>query len=367
MGGALLASVGLLRLRRIAFSQMPSVVATAIAVLGLFVIVFAVYVLRHGTGGSETRVDLRPESSAEAAAADTGDVSVFVRNTDGDPMPGLAVELQSGFTGEGRKLAGRTDDAGRFTFRRVEIDPGTPWIAVATYDDADFTSDLLRAPGNVMIKVAPTTKSDEALSVDVASLALVGDARGMQALQVVGMRNRSKEASVAGIVLPVLRGGTEIDPGPGLDRASLLVDKRGNMVSIAPLLPGRSQFSYTYLEPMQRRGQPVKLKTAYRTRRFDLLVGGKLDLKPTARLHRRGSVKLGGRSYRRYTAENVRKGDVLAGTIVLASTSNVLTIALVTFAALLALAILGLPLFRRRRTKPVDDAPTERAPQPEWT
>jgi hypothetical protein len=357
--------MGVLRLRRIAFAPMPSRVATAITIVGLFVVVFAVYLLRSGGAEREPLMTLQPQTSA-SAVAETGNVGVRVVTMKGDPVPDVPVELQSGFTGEAKKLTGFTDDRGRFTFRRVAIDPGSPWIAVATYDDADFTSDLLRTPGNVTIAVAPTTKSDAALSADIASLALVGDERGMQALQVVAMRNRSDEASVAGILFPILRGGTELDPGPGLDRASLLVDKRGNMVSIAPLVPGRSQFSYTYVAPMQRRGQAVSLKAPYTTRRFDLLVGGKLDFRPKSGLHRRGSVELGGRTYRRYTAENVRKGQALRGTVVLLSGSKVIAIALVALAVLIALAILLVPMLRRRQKMPEPAAP-QREPQPEWT
>ena len=353
-------------MRRLAFTPMPAALAGAISVIGLFVLGFAVFVLLSGTPSNTPEpVGTLAPTSAGPAAPELSDVRVDVRTTSGKPVANAPVRLESRFaaTEPTKKLTGQTDASGRFTFHGIDINPGSPWVAVAHFDDRDFPSSVLRSGRSVTITVAAVTFKADRIRVTAESLALVGDATGMQAVQAVTVADRSHLAFAGGLSFPLLDGATAIDPRTGLDRDLLELDKNNQMVSSAPLLPGSHEFTYTYVAPTER---TIRIDVFYTTNRFDILVGGRLELRPDGKLHANGSIKLAGRSYRRYTAVHVVAGRQLTARVVVTKPSKAPRVALIVLAGLIALAIVLLPLLRRRRQAP-EAAETPKEVQPEWT
>ena len=140
------------------------------------------------------------------------------------------------------------------------------------------------------------------------------------------------------------------------------------MVSSAPVLPGSHEFTYTYIAPMRRSGVKIRLAIFYDTKRFDVLVGGKLTLRAQGALHANGTVKLGSRTYHRFTATDLHAGQHVVGRLGVEKPSRAPEVALLVLAVLIALTLIVLPLVRRRRRRtpePIaDEAPRK---QPEWT
>lgn len=369
VGGLALAAMGILRLFRVAFAYMPAALAATITVAGLLVGTFAVYVSRAGltdNAGRQPVVSLAPALDGPVPAQ-LGDVHVTVRTRSG-PVPDASVTLESRFAIDEtpKKLAGRTDANGRVTFAKVDISPGSPWIAVAHYAGRDFPSTLLRSARSTTIEAAPVMFDPKRITVGASSTAIVGDTSGMQVVQAMTLVNHSSRAFAGGLSFPLLSGATAIDPRTGLDRAFLTLDNRNQMVSSAPVLPGSHEFTYTYVAPVGRTGAAFRLDVSYGTNRYDVLVGGKLDLRPQGKLRRNGKVTLGGRTYLRYTARHLAAGQHVTGRIALRKPSHVPTVAILVVAIALALAIIALPLLRRRRQSSVPlEAP--RQVQPEWT
>jgi hypothetical protein len=364
--------MGILRLRRIAFTHMPPVVAAAIAVAGIGVCAFAGFVLIHGapanTSGPQPLVTLAPDFSGPAPAQ-IGNVQVIVRTVNG-PVADAPVTLSSRFAADEppKKLTGRTDASGSVSFDKIDINPGSPWVAIAHYDGRDFPSSVLRSGRTVTIYVANVAFDPKHITVDAESLAIVGDADGMEAVQALTVVNHSVRAFAGGVSFPLIEGATAIDPRTGLDRDALALDANNQMVSTAPVLPGSHEFTYTYIAPMGRTGTHVRLDVFYATKRFDVLIGGKVALEPQGKLRGNGTIKLAGRTYHRFTAQHLHAGEHLTARIVIPKPSRVPTTALLVLAIGAALAIIVLPLLRRRRRTP--EPPTEPATpvmQPEWT
>ncbi len=359
-------------MRGVAFTHMPTGIATSITVVGLLVCGFAGFVLFRGergtSSGPEPVVTLAPDF-AGPAPAQIGNVRVNVRTVTG-PVADAPVTLSSRFAADEppRKLTGRTDASGSVSFDKIDINPGSPWVAIAHYDGRDFPSSVLRSGRIVTIYVANVAFDPKHITVDAESLAIVGDADGMEAVQALTVVNHSVRAFAGGLSFPLLEGATAIDPHSGLDRDSLALDANNQMVSTSPLLPGSHGFTYTYIAPMGRTGTHVRLDVFYATKRFDVLVGGKVAMKPQGRLRANGTVKLAGRTYHRFTAERLHAGEHLTGRIVVPKPSRVPTTALLVIAILAALAIIVLPLLRRRRRAPEPETePAKPQMQPEWT
>jgi len=363
--------MGILRLRRIAFTPMPSFVAVCIATVGVAVFAFGVFLSIHdestSDSGPQPVVTLAP-TFAGPAPAELGDVHVTVRTLSG-PVADVPVTLESRFTVDepAKKLSGRTDPSGGVSFDRIDINPGSPWVAVAHYAGRDFTSSVLRTAGSVTLHVSDLTFDPKHLQVDAESIAIVGDRSGLQAVQAVTVVDRSVRAFAGGLSLPLLDGATAVDPRTGLDRELLALDANNQMVSSAPVLSGSHEFTYTYIAPMGQTGVPFKLAIFYATKRVDVLIGGKLELHPGGALHANGTIKLAGRTYHRFTAKDLHAGQHLVGRLVLRKPSRIPTIALLIVAILLALAIVLLPLLRRRRPAPEPPVEAAKQVQPEWT
>jgi hypothetical protein len=201
----------------------------------------------------------------------------------------------------------------------------------------------------VQITVAPTTPSPARIEVHAASLALVGDARGVQAVYAATLTNNGDRAYVGGVPMPVLSGAMAVEPRSGTDRAQLAVQD-GTLFSSTPVLPGSTPLSFTYVAPMPQKGVDTSIETTFPTSRFDLLLSGKLGV--SARKHADGTIRLGGRTYHRYTWRDLKPGDVISARVFVASAVPMLRAGAIALGGALAVLIVAFPLLRRRRRAP---------------
>jgi hypothetical protein len=371
VGGTALASVGVLRLTGAGFVAMPRRVAQIVLVTGIAVVAFGVVLISLGPPDDEPsaipRATLEPASDDPKPSTDRG-VRGTVVTQDGDAIDDVKVTLVPLFMEAGvDPLRTRTDADGDFSFDDVDVDPGSPWIAEATFDGVRFPSAALRAPRGpdapLRIVVAPTTKSEKDVRIDVESVAVVGDKSGGQAVHALTVTNDGQRAYVGGLRLPLLPGATAIQEGTGLDRRYLELGE-GEMTSRAPILPGRHDLTYTYIVQMSDRGIAIAHRTQLPTERYEVLVGGGITLSARGGLRQDGHVELGPggeqRTYARYVARDLDRGDRVDARVAVASGPDALRIGGFVLAALLAIAVIAAPVLRRRRrtvsTSSSDDA-----------
>ncbi len=311
----------------------------------------------------EPRVTLAPLEPEDVAP--TSEVNGIVRSVDGSGLGDVRIELIPLFSDESAEpRSSRTDAKGRFAFADVDVTPGTPYVADAHFDDATFPSDVLRfgtsAADPVVIRVAQTTKRARDVRFDVESIAIVGDARGAQAVHAITVRNRGTRAYVGRLRLPLLPGANAIDPRGGLDRRTLQLHG-GELVSLGPNVPGRHDITYTYIAPMPSRGLTIEHRAVYPTARFELLVGGELAGRRTDGPSRWKSVDIGPggqkRTYQRFEARNLSSDESARFIVSVRRGSPVLRFAGLTAAAALAIGIVAFPLMRRRRRSKAQSPP----------
>jgi hypothetical protein len=335
---------------------MPRMVAILTLVSGVAVGVFGVAFARIAITEPEPapRVSLepvRPDRQPDAGNVVHGRV---VRSG-GEPLAGRTVTLRPAFDG-GKTRRTVTDGDGSFAFVGAGVTPGNPYVAEVDFDGATFPSEMLRSPrpleDAVRIVVAPTTKKSVGLSVRVESIAVVGDENGLQALHVLTVRNRSRRAFVGGLHLPLLPNATAIDPATGLVRRFLKLGE-GEFISRAPVLPGDTDITYTYVAPMGTPPLHARYHFRYRTNRFELLVGNGLRAEAVGPLKKAGAVRLGEageqKSYDRIAAADLRAGDDVELRISPRGKNAVLTTGAIAGAIALSIAMLAFPIVRRRR------------------
>jgi hypothetical protein len=121
--------------------------------------------------------------------------------------------------------------------------------------------------------------------------------------------------------------------------------------------------SYTYVTQMSAGGIAFSRAVTLPTSRYELLVAGDLDIEPSDGLRRSGEVKLGPRdaqrTYRRYIATNLERGDNVTGRIVVAEGPELFRIVAPIATIVIAIALLVFGLVRKRR------ASLRSAPEPE--
>jgi hypothetical protein len=350
MGGVRLAAAG--------FLAMPRLVAIASVAGGICVAGFGVgllFAVRPQRASHEPAITLEPARPGMAKGAPPRAVSGLVLSG-GRPVADARVELTPLFDEpKVAERATRTDERGRFNFDDIDISPGYPYAADVHYDDAVFSSDVLRF-GNarstpVRIAVARTTHSAARLRFDSESIAIVGDEKGVQAVHAITVRNTGTRAYVGRLRLPLLPGATAIDPGAGLDRRNLDL-AAGEIVSTAPIVPGRHDLTYTYIASMSRNGIELRHRPAYPTRRFELLLGDGLRAQHVGGLPATGEVRIGPtgqqRTYRRFESRDLGRSDVIRAVIAVAGPSQLPRALGLAGAIVAALAIVAFPLVRRR-------------------
>jgi hypothetical protein len=348
---------------------MPRQVAAISLVAGLAVVAFGVALLFIQP--PDATVEDRSQSplatlepvGTSAPLDSTSDVTGTIVSPSKKAMGGVAVELVPLFEGRGAKVRKTTSsDDGAFAFTNVKLDLGSPYVVEAVYDGARFPSTQLRAPRgsdpSVEIAVAKTTRKVADLSVSLESLTVVGDDEGLQAVHALTLRNVGDRAYVGKVAFPLLRGAASIQEGTGLDRR-LLDLSHGLMTSSKPVLPGRTDVSYTYVTQMSKSGIPFTRQLNLDTERYELLVTGDLAVDEAKGIRADGDVTLGApgaeRSYERWDATGLKTGDNLGARFVVDTGPDLLRVGAPIAAGVVALLLLAFGLLRRRRKPPVAD------------
>jgi hypothetical protein len=346
VAGAALASLGVLRLTRAGFHLMPRGTAIAIVAAGTMVVAFGSLLPRFVHQRSRGEITLQREpSGATPAPVPNTDLRGVVRSATGQPVAGAKVVLYAS-TRPPVTVSSSAD--GGYVFRGLPI--GGPYRVAVSYRGGVFAKAVLVPSEPLQTTVAATTTKPESMSVKAASLAVVGDARGVQAVYAATLENGGHDAYAGGVPLPVLPGAMGVDPRSGLDRTQLGV-QNGTLYSSAPVLPGSSALTYTFVAPMPENGVDAATETTFPTARFDLLVAGRL--RADAGKHATGTVRLGGRTYHRYTWRHLAAGDTISARIRASSALPLIRTAAIAAGGILAAAIVAFPLMRRRRSAPV--------------
>ena len=335
---------------------MPSVVAACALIVGAAVTIFSAFYARTETGATgvgHPTISLSPASTDEPM--DGGDeLHIRVTTPEGRGVEGVEVQPVPLFHGESEGESpdpGDTNARGEATLE-AQPTPDRPYLVDVLFDGETFSSPVLRS-GNepsdpVQIVVAPTTKDDDGITIEAESVAVVGGRDGVQVVHAVSVRNRGDEAYTGGLRLQFIPGATAIDPRSPLDRRRLeLTDDA--MVSTAPLVPGRSEITYTYTAQMPRRGIDATFEAAYPTRRFDLLTADGLAADELDGLAPADGITLSGRDYRRFSVRDLDPSEQVSARIAPTEASPVLLIGAIVAVGALAIFIVVFPVLRRRR------------------
>lgn len=364
LAGAAAALTGLFRLSGLGLRRMPRLLGAAVLVVGVAVGGLGLVLPRLGGADPAPgpRIPLEPAEPPETTpgtADGSGTISGVVRTADGEPVEETAVTLRRfRRTEEVETLEATTDPGGTFAFTELAVAPDVAYTVEADHRGATFASDLVflgphGASTDVELVVSPPTEDADALSVDVDSTVLVGDTEGIQVVQIVGLTNETDRAFVGPVRLPVLEGAAGLVPRRGLVRTRLSTGP-DELLSRAPVLPGRTEVVYEYGLPAPTDARTIDRRVRYPTGRLDVLVAGELVVRDAAGLSDEGEVRLGTtgeeRPYRRYSAAGLEPGDTVAPTVGIGPGGDALGIVLVGLGALTAVALLVFPLLRRRRS-----------------
>lgn len=349
VGGAALAAMGTARLTHAALRTMPRSVAIAILVAGAAVVAFGAALPRLSRP-EPNQITLQPQSSADAAApAPRTDFRGVVRSIDHSTVAGANVMLtQAG----SKTTTARTAPDGSFVFRGVAI--GGPYRVSVTHGGGVFDKVVFLPSPPLEIAVAPTTTKPDDVHVRAASLAVVGDQGGVQAVYALTLENTGCSAYTGGVPLPVLPGADALEPRSGLDRTQLGFQD-GTLFSSAPIMPGTTAITYTYVAPMPPKGLDLGVDVTFATDRFDLLIGG--HVRATSAQHGNGRVALGGRTYQRLTWRGLQPGRALGARIAPHSNAGLVRAGAIAAGGLVAAAIVLVPLLRRRRRTVLSGSP----------
>jgi len=345
VAGAALTSLGVVRVTHAAFLTMPRAVAFVILATGAVVVAFGALLPHFVRARQQPTIALQREpTDALPEPVPNGDLRGSVRSVKGDPVPGAKVVLYSS-----TKKPSTTSSApdGSYAFHNVAI--GGPYRVAVSYGGGLFAKVVLVPSPPVQITVAPVTTSPATVTATAASLAVVGDTRGVQAVYAATLENASDKAYTGGVPLPVLPGAMAVEPRSGTDQSQLAVQD-GTLFSSAPVLPGSTSISYTYVAPMPEGGVDATTDVTFPTTRFDLLVAGGVNAKTHG--HANGTVRLGGRTYRRYTWRDLKAGDAVPARVAVSSPVPLLRTGAIAAGGVLAAIIVLFPLLRRRRRAP---------------
>src|SRR5205807_6406327 len=225
-----------------------------------------------------------------------------------------------------------------------------PYRVTVPYGGGLFAKVVLIPSPPLPITVAPATTNPTAVSVRAASLAVVGDARGVQAVYAATVENSADKAYTGGVPLPVFPGAMAVEPRSGMDQSQLAVQD-GTLFSSAPVLPGSNSITYTYVAPMPESGVDASTDATFPTARFDLLVAGRVHAKTHG--HENGTVRLGGRTYQRSTWRQLNPGDAVPARVAASSPLPLVRTGAIFGGGVIAALIVLFPLVRRRRRAPL--------------
>jgi hypothetical protein len=349
VGGAGLAAMGVLRLAGSTFGSMPKPLAGVVVAVGAGIVAFGAFLpqmtVNDESNGDVFALEPQPTGATPEPLLDA-DIGGRVRTGDDEPVEDQQVTLAM----DDARLETRTRADGTFTFEDVSV--VGPVLLTTRYDGATFTASPSRGLNEpVEIRVAATTDDDEKLRVRASSLALVGDRRGIQAVHAITIRNSGNEAFAGRLRLPLLPQANTFVPGLGLSRTQLDVDHE-ELVSLAPVLPGSTEITYTYAAPLPASGIDFAPRMSIDTDRFDLLLAGDLfarDVRPPARTD---TALIGDRSYERLSWRRIDRGAHVEAHISESKDAPVVRIGLTVLAVLAAASLVLAPLVRRRRKIP---------------
>jgi len=268
------------------------------------------------------------------AAPNDGSVSgqIVNKTSGGGSTAGVNVALIS-FGRKEQAPLGRmftTADAdGRYAFGGVDRDPNIVYLVVAQYANISYPSEtpfqLLQPEVQFDVPVYESTSSDDALQFERLNLLVLGADQGsLQFMQMGAIVNNGDRTFVAAnpqdqqlaraVKFALPRGALGAQMQSGFDQQDVIPGIGGIQVT-TPLLPGRHEFALSFELPYSGSSADVSLQVPYPTAAFSVYLpntGLRLD---SSTVTSGGSAVLGGQQYALYTASNLPKATIVAGSV----------------------------------------------------
>jgi hypothetical protein len=223
---------------------------------------------------------------AHALAASNGEIDGNVLNgtTGGKPLAGQAVALilQVG-AGQQRVATTTTDAAGNFHFTGLATDQQDIYAASVTYEGATYTSDPISLAGDahppaITVLAYDATASPAQLGVGRVTLLIekpsidAGTIRVVELFTMVNAGNQTfvgQPSASGGMPTGLLRfalpdGYTNLLAQDGFGGGQIIQVNRG-FASTAPVLPGQSQFSFSFTYPYDGTHASLAYEAVYPT------------------------------------------------------------------------------------------------------
>ena len=289
-----------------------------------------------------------PQQAPQQVTGAAKDFRGALRGTvtlEGAPVAGLQVVLYVMRNGadETRSFAA-SDTSGAFRFERVKTDPAFSYVVSAEYDGVVYhTAPLVFAAGEqekeVSLSVARTTTSDAQISVPQEHLILEPHPGKIRVTTVMVVRNSGARAyvgfeqvglgkrEVVKLHLPIGYKDFQFIQG-GATANVELVDWGGSYTR--PLPPGSATLAFQYDLPVTGGKLVFSRNVGYAIKRFDILISVPKIKEPnnpnneisnpefrasSGMLTDQGVFNLRGRSMRRFSGQDVRKGSSVSVTL----------------------------------------------------
>lgn len=300
---------------------------------------------------------------------------------------GLTVTLHMAATGATSTVTQTTkmDADGRFSFSNLDTISTTRYLAIASYQEVPYYSDILSFDANqttlpISMTVYETTTDPAAIHVSQTHLVFDVQTREFNVLQVVAIQNTSDRTYIGStasgphritLQLPFLQGASTIEfDNPAATDSTL----RGSefLAYALPIPPGDDQIVYNYTLPFEPPTYGLNLKMPYDVDKLRVLLADVGATIQSTQLSAPSNFPTqSGMQFIVSSADNIKAGTVVSAafnnlpttvgsatpetnpaTVPAATANNNLQIiggVVLGIATLAAVALLAYPIIRRRR------------------
>jgi len=227
------------------------------------------------------------------------------------------------------RMVTTADADGGYSFAGVDRDPNIIYLVVAQYSNISYPSEapfqILEPSVEFDVPVYESTSADDALQFERLNLLVLGADQGsLQFMQMGAIVNNGDRTFVAAnpqdqqlaraVKFALPRGALGAQMQSGFDQQDVIPGIGGIQVT-TPLLPGRHEFALSFQLPYNGSSADVSLQMPYPTAAYSVYLpntGLRLD---TSALTSGGNAVLGGQQYALYSASNLPKATIVAGSV----------------------------------------------------
>lgn len=312
-----------------------------------------------------------------ASAKDLGTIrGRIVDGVTGAARSGVEVVLSAN-DADGEMLFERrtvTDGRGRYRFERLQTGNERFYSLDAIFQGGMFAGGVITIPDDTTrtpvietkLRVWPTTTDPDAIVIGRDDIFVVQNQDGVGVIEAVTVNNLEErayigrgselvgdDASGASLGLPLPPGASGVAVlDSEIDIPKLIEISSGVAATIA-IPPGETRITFSYTLPASAGSIDLTRPALYPTLELSILAAEPLEVRSN-RLEERGSLRLSGEDYRRWSStEALDAGDPLQA-IAVASASAPVAPLLAAGAAVLALVVLAIWWMRRKDRRHAD-------------